>query len=255
VIAARVAAGSVPRALYWDTADPYHYVRLRRLPGHDLLIVGGEDHKTGQAHDGDERLARLEAWAAQHFPELERIEFRWSGQVMEPVDGVAFIGRNAGDADNVYVATGDSGMGMTHGTIAGILLPDLIAGRESPWAALYDPSRKALRAPLEYAKENLNVAAQYAKDYLGAGEIASPDDLAAGEGGVLRRGFAKLAVFRDEQGSVHECSAVCPHLGCIVQFNAVEKTWDCPCHGSRFDSHGRVLVGPASRDLEPEVSG
>jgi Rieske Fe-S protein len=262
VIAARVAAGSVPRALYWDTADPYHYVRLRRLPGHDLLIVGGEDHKTGQAHDGDERLARLEAWAAQHFPELERIEFRWSGQVMEPVDGVAFIGRNAGDADNVYVATGDSGMGMTHGTIAGILLPDLIAGRESPWAALYDPSRKALRAPLEYAKENLNVAAQYAKDYLGAGEIASPDDLAAGEGGVLRRGFAKLAVFRDEQGSVHECSAVCPHLGCIVQFNAVEKTWDCPCHGSRFDGHGRVIVGPASRDLEPasgpqepEVSG
>jgi Rieske Fe-S protein len=255
VIAARVAEGDVPRALYWDTEDPYHYVRLRGCRGYDLLIVGGEDHKSGQAQDGDARFSRLAAWTREHFPAAGRIEFQWAGQVMEPVDCVAFIGRNPGDSDNVYIVTGDSGMGMTHGAIAGILLPDLIAGRQSPWQSLYDPSRKALRAPLEYTKENLNVAAQYVEDYLSPGDISSPDDLAPGEGGLLRRGVTKVAMYRDERGTLHECSAVCPHLGCIVSFNAVEKTWDCPCHGSRFDGSGRVIVGPANRDLEPVMDG
>jgi len=188
----------------------------------------------------------------EHFPTAaEAAAFRWSGQVMEPMDGIAFIGRNPGDADNVYIATGDSGMGMTHGTIAGILLTELIAGRASPWATLYDPSRKMLRAPIEYAKENLNVAAQYVEDYLGAGDVGSPDALAPGQGAVLRRGLTKIAAYRDYDGVLHERSAVCPHLGCIVAFDDVEKTWDCPCHGSRFDRYGRVIVGPANRDLAP----
>ena len=150
VVGARIPRGSVTRALYWDTLDPYHYVRLQSAPdgrgGHDLLIVGGEDHKSGQADDGAERYARLEAWARERFPMIERVEFHWSGQVMEPVDGVAFIGRNPGDPRNVYLATGDSGMGMTHGTIAGILITDLLTGRECAWAPLYDPSRKTLRS-------------------------------------------------------------------------------------------------------------
>jgi Rieske Fe-S protein len=168
---------------------------------------------------------------------------------MEPIDGVAFIGRNPGDANNVYVATGDSGMGMTHGTIAGMLLADLIVGRTSPWAQLYDPARKMVRAPIEYAKENLNVAAQYFEDYLGGGDVDSVDELAPGEGAVLRRGLAKIAAYRDYDGLLHERSAACPHLGCIVTFDSVEKTWDCPCHGSRFDPYGRVIVGPANRNL------
>ncbi len=253
VVAARVQRDSVAKALYWDTADPYHYVRLHDDGEQQLLIVGGEDHKSGQEHDGNERFARLERWMRERFPMAGAVTLRWSGQVMEPVDGIAFIGRNPGGPSNVYVATGDSGMGMTHGTIAGILLTELIVGRNAPWARLYDPARKMLRAPIEYAKENLNVAAQYFEDYLGRGDVDAPEKLAPGQGAVLRRGLAKIAAYRDYDGKLHEHSAVCPHLGCIVQFDDVEKTWDCPCHGSRFDRYGRVIVGPANRDLAPSA--
>lgn len=255
VIGARIPRGSVPRALYWDTADPYHYVRAQRVSGtsgdeHEILLVGGEDHKSGQADDGDRRHSRLEAWARERFPTIERIEYRWSGQVMEPADGVAFIGRNPGDPRNVFVATGDSGMGMTHGTIAGILITDLIMGRECPWVPLYEPSRKTAGAFLEFAKETANVAAQYVEDYLTAGDVGAPEEIAQGEGAVIRRGITKLAVYRDERGALHERSAVCPHLGCVVSWNSLEKTWDCPCHGSKFDRYGRVINGPANSDLE-----
>ncbi|MGQ0751229.1 MAG: FAD-dependent oxidoreductase [Betaproteobacteria bacterium] len=252
VVGARVPRGSVTRALYWDTLDPYHYVRLgpSTSSGHDMLIVGGEDHKTGQADDGAQRFSRLEAWARERFPMIVEVECHWSGQVMEPVDGVAFIGRNPGDSPNVYVATSDSGMGMTHGTIAGMLITDLIMAREAPWAQLYDPSRKMLRTLTEYARQNLNVVAQYAVDYAGAGDVDSADEIAPGEGAVLRRGLKKIAVYRCEQGMQRELSAVCPHLGCIVSWNSTEKTWDCPCHGSRFDKDGRVINGPANSDLE-----
>ena len=252
VVALRSPATGGARALYWDTEDPYHYARLQPhvRDGYELLIVGGEDHKSGQARDGAERLARLERWARDYFPLAEDVELRWSGQVMEPVDGVAFIGRNPGD-DHVYVVTGDSGQGMTHGTIGGLLLTDLILGRPSPWEKLYDPSRKMFREALEYVKENANVAAQYLKDYAGAGEAGSADEIAPGQGAVLRRGLKMIAVFRDDDGTLHERSAVCPHLGCIVSFDAVERTWDCPCHGSRFDDRGRFILGPANRDLAP----
>ncbi|MDQ3009652.1 MAG: FAD-dependent oxidoreductase [Acidobacteriota bacterium] len=253
VIGARVPRGSVTRALYWDTLDPYHYVRLQSISNeggdYDLLIVGGEDHKSGQEDDGDQRHSRLEAWAQERFPMIEGIEFRWSGQVLETVDGVAFIGRNPGDSQNVYIATGDSGMGMTHGTIAGILITDLIMGRECSWAPLYDPSRKTLRTLVEFAKENLNVAAQFVGDYLTGGDVGSAKEIAPGEGAIIRRGLAKVAVYCDQQGTLHERSAVCPHLGCIVSWNSLEKTWDCPCHGSRFDQYGQVITGPANSDL------
>lgn len=255
VIGARIPRGSVTKALYWDTADPYHYVRVQGVSSkdddhYDVLIVGGEDHKSGQADEGSQRHAQLEAWARERFPMMERIEYRWSGQVMESADGIAFIGRNPGDPRNVFIATGDSGMGMTHGTIAGILITDLILGRECPWAPLYDPSRKTLRAFLKYAGENINVAAQYVEGYLTGGDVDSSEEIAQGEGAVLRRGIAKLAVYRDEQGTLHERSAVCPHLGCIVRWNSLEKTWDCPCHGSRFDRYGQVINGPANSHLE-----
>jgi glycine/D-amino acid oxidase-like deaminating enzyme/nitrite reductase/ring-hydroxylating ferredoxin subunit len=254
VIGARIPRDSVTRALYWDTAEPYHYVRLQKFPDgigeYDLLIIGGEDHKTGQADDGAERYERLEKWAGNIFPMIETIEFRWSGQVMEPVDSVAFIGRNPGNSRNVYIATGDSGMGITHGTIAGILLTDLIKGRDNPWVSLYDPSRKPLRTLDTYAQENLNAAATYAGDLLPGGETDAAEGLIPTEGAVVQRGLKKIAVYRDEQGTLHERSAVCPHLGCIVRWNNPEKTWDCPCHGSRFDRYGNVVTGPAVSDLE-----
>jgi glycine/D-amino acid oxidase-like deaminating enzyme/nitrite reductase/ring-hydroxylating ferredoxin subunit len=238
------ATGRIPPALYWDTADPYHYVRLAE----DVLIVGGEDHKTGQADDGAERLARLESWTRERFP-VGPVEFGWSGQVMEPVDGLGYIGRNPGDKGNVFVATGDSGHGMTHGTIAGMLITDLIMGRANAWEQLYDPARKSLKAASEYARENLNVAKQYT-DHVTPGEVRSEDEIQPGGGAVVRHGLHKFAVYRDEQGTLHRTSAVCTHLGCIVQWNSLEGSWDCPCHGSRFGTDGSVLNGPALAGLE-----
>ena len=253
VIGARIPSSSVPPGLYWDMDDPYHYVRVHTIATgeegpHDILIVGGEDHKSGQADDTERRHGRLERWARKRFPMIEGVEFRWAGQVLESVDGLAFIGRNPGLEDNVYIATGDSGMGMTHGTIAGMLISDLIAGRANPWQSLYDPSRKPLRAAGKYLKENANVARQYL-DWVVPGEAITRDDVEPGEGAIIRDGLKKVAVYRDARGTLHEFSAVCPHLGCIVQWNPTERTWDCPCHGSRFDKRGEVINGPANKDL------
>ena len=250
VIGAKILRSSVPKGLYWDTPDPYHYVRLEPATvDFDYLIVGGEDHKTGQEDDAPKRYAALEKWTRERFP-ITSVEYRWSGQVMEPIDYLAFIGRNPNDADNVYIATGDSGHGMTHGTIAGMLLSDLILGRENPWSSLYDPARVTLRAAKEFTRENLNVAAQYA-DWVTPGEVKNEEEVARGCGALLREGAAKIAVFRDESGGLHRRSAVCPHLGCVVAWNGGEKTWDCPCHGSRFDAYGKVVNGPAISNLEP----
>jgi Rieske Fe-S protein len=266
VIGARVPRGSVTKALYWDTGAvsegsrlAYHYVRLLDTPrkgdgkGHteyQLLIVGGEDHRSGQASDQIARQGRLEAWARDRFPMMEKVEFVWGGQVMETIDGLGFIGRNPLDRDNVFIATGDSGMGMTHGTLAGLVLTDLITGRTNPWADLYDPSRKTLKAAGIYAKETLNTVAQYA-DWLTGGDVGSTDEIPLDSGGLVRRGFTKVAVYRDDKGELHEMSATCPHLGCIVHWNQAEKSWDCPCHGSRFTAKGDVINGPANTSLAP----
>ena len=255
VVGLRVPAGSVERALYWDYDEPYHYVRLQRPRGaaHEVLIVGGEDHHTGQKDDGEERWARLEGWTRQRWPMAQEVEFRWSGQVMEPVDGLAYIGRNPLDADNVYIATGDSGNGMTHGTIAGMLLADLIQGRGNPWAGLYDPARMTPRATAEWIVEATHSSAPYAK-WLTPGEVSSVDEIRPGEGALLRRGLTKVAVYRDPSGALVERSAVCKHLGCFVEWNSTEKSWDCPCHGSRFTADGRMVNGPAPEDLSPAES-
>ncbi len=248
-IALRVRAGLVPRGLYWDTADPYHYVRVHPVEGGELLIVGGEDHKTGQADDGARRVAELEAWARARFPGAGPVAHRWSGMVLESIDGLALIGRAHGE-EHVYIATGDSGMGMTHGTIAGMLIRDLQLGVATSWQAVFDPGRAPIRAAGEALRENLNVAAQYA-EWIGPGEVKSVDEIPPGGGAVIRRGVSKLAVHRDEAGRLHACSAACPHLLGPVAWNTLESTWDCTCHGSRFDAYGRVINGPANRDLTP----
>lgn len=257
VVGLRVPRGAVEKALYWDFADPYHYVRLQALPDeqnadYDVLIVGGEDHKTGQADDAERRYENLEKWARERFPQAGEVEFQWSGQVMEPIDGVAFIGRNPLDADNIFIATGDSGQGTSHGTIAGMMIRDMIFGTANEdWVKLYDPSRKTVsaRSIKEFVVENLDVAAQYA-DLITGGEIDSIDEIAAGEGAIMRDGLKKTAVYKDESGAVRKLSAYCTHLGCVVSWNSGEKTWDCPCHGSRFAADGEVIEGPAQTDLE-----
>jgi glycine/D-amino acid oxidase-like deaminating enzyme/nitrite reductase/ring-hydroxylating ferredoxin subunit len=250
VVAARVPRGSVEKALFWDTLDPYHYVRLKDPDG-EVLIVGGEDHKTGQADDSETRFARLELWMRERFPMAREVQHRWTGQVMEPADYLAYIGRDPGHGqENVYVATGDSGMGMTHGTIAGILITDLIHGADVPWAQLYDPSRLTLKAAKDLVRENANVAWQYT-DWLKPGQVDSVEAVPEGGGAVMRRGIHKIAVYRDAAGTVHQMSARCTHLGCIVRWNHADHTWDCPCHGSRFDALGHVVSGPAVKSLEP----
>jgi glycine/D-amino acid oxidase-like deaminating enzyme/nitrite reductase/ring-hydroxylating ferredoxin subunit len=258
VIGAVLPPRALPRALYWDTEDPYHYMRVHTVPARaaggagdepvDILIVGGEDHKLGQADDAEARWERLEAWTRVRVPSLGRIAFRWSGEVMEPVDRIGLIGRNPNDHDNVFIATGDTGMGMTHGTIAGMLLTDLIVGRANPWEELYDPSRVRPRAVSTFIHEAANMTAQYV-DWLTPGDVAAVEAITPGTGAVMRQGLAKVAVYRDDRGTLHARSAVCPHLGCIVDWNHAERTWDCPCHGSRFDCHGRVINGPANTDL------
>lgn len=255
VIALRVPKGSITPGLYWDTEDPFHYIRLSNLDGADgpdeFLIVGGEDHKTGQADDADQRHSRLEAWARERFPSAGEVVHRWSGEVMETMDGLAFIGRMRKES-RVSIVTGDCGNGMTHSTIAGILITDLVHGRENEWSALYDPMRVNLNlhSASEYLRENLNTAAQYT-DWLTKGNLSDTDALQPGTGAVMRKGLKKVAVYRDPQGHLHERSATCPHLGCLVAWNGAEHTWDCPCHGSRFEATGRVIHGPATSDLKP----
>jgi glycine/D-amino acid oxidase-like deaminating enzyme/nitrite reductase/ring-hydroxylating ferredoxin subunit len=255
VIGLTAAKGEIREALFWDTGDPYHYVRLAPDPKDDereILIVGGEDHKTGQAKDSEDRFRRLEAWARERFPMAGGVAYRWSGQVMEPVDLMGFIGPNPLDDENIYIATGDSGNGITNGTIAGILLTDLIQGRENPWESLYDPGRVTISSAGTFAKENLNVAAQYT-DLVTGGEVASIDEIPNESGAIIRDGLSKLAVYRDASGRIHKLSAVCTHLGCIVAWNPGESSWDCPCHGSRFDKFGKVFQGPANSDLSPST--
>jgi Rieske Fe-S protein len=218
----------------------------------DVLMVGGEDHKSGQASDFETRLNKLERWTRDRFPFVGKMTDLWSGQVMEPVDGVGYIGKNPGN-ENIYVATGFSGNGMTHGTIAGMLITDLIAGRENPWAKLYAPNRKTLQPQVvaDYTVENANVAAQF-RDYVTGGDEPSADKIKNGEGAILREGAKKIAAYRDDKGALHKFSPVCPHLGCVVRWDGFEKTWNCPCHGSRFDALGHVLNGPAICDLESQ---
>jgi nitrite reductase/ring-hydroxylating ferredoxin subunit len=246
-IAARIPTGSVPDALYWEDADPYLYIRLQQAATHDWLIIGGEDYKTGQKEDDAQRLDRLEQWARTRFPMVEAVDYRWSGQVLEPADGLAFIGPNPDGAENIYLITGDSGHGMTHGTIGGMLLTDLILGRQNIWADLYNPRRVSLRSVGELARENLNVAAQYTA-WLLPGDAPADEPVPPGGGRVVRRGTHMVAVYCDAEGVLHERSAVCTHMKCIVNWNDLEQSWDCPCHGSRFDPYGKVLNGPA---LEP----
>jgi nitrite reductase/ring-hydroxylating ferredoxin subunit len=256
IVGVGVPSTLLGRALFWDTQDPYHYLRW---VGSDLLLVGGEDHRVGQDAQPMKRWLKLEEWVRSRIPSVGEVRTCWSGQILEPADGLAFIGRNPGLHRGSYVVTGDSGNGMTHGALAGILISDLILGRKNEWEQLYDPARKptSLAAIGEYLRENGKVAKSYA-DWLKPAQ-SEDTQVAPGTGEVLQRGLHKLAVYVDKAGVRHECSAVCPHLGAVVQWNAAERSWDCPAHGSRFDPCGKLLMGPAQRGLrahgEPAPTG
>ena len=252
-VAAEMPLGALEEPLLlWDTTEPYHYVRLAPpAPGatSGLILIGGEDHKVGHAADASERWARLEAWARARFPMMGAITHRWSGQVQESVDGLAFIGRHPTEEQEVFVITGDSGSGMTHGTLGGMLVADQILGRRNDWGAVYDPARVPVTSAFEFAAANLDAAAQYLRYYSGSGDAVSADEVPPGCGAVIHRGLAPMAVSRAEDGTLTERSAICPHLGGVVCWNQAERTWDCPVHGSRFTPSGEVVSGPANDAL------
>jgi Rieske Fe-S protein len=234
----------------WDTADPYHYVRIQEQNENDILIVGGEDHRTGQADDGLVRFERLLSWSRKHLPIDQEIVDRWSGQVLETPDGLGFIGRFSDDEPNVYMITGDSGMGMTHGTLGAMLVSDMILGKSNPWTEVYDPTRKSTFPLVETVPDIIDSTLLYA-DWLKGSEVSSVTEIARGDGAVMRDGVSKIADHRDEDGVLHKRSAICKHLGCVVRFNRTERTWDCPCHGSRYNTDGHVINGPANSSLDP----
>ena len=211
------------------------------------MIIGGEDHKSGEADDGVQRFASLERWARNGLPKLREVTHRWSGQVLEPVDFVSFIGQSPGE-EHVFLVSGDSGQGITNGLVAGILIADLITIGASPWEQVYSPSRKIQKNISEFISENITPLKNFA-EYLTAGEIASVERLRPGEGRLVRSGLKKIAACRDQNGTLRLHSASCTHLGCVVHWNSLEQCWDCPCHGSQFAPDGTALNGPAVSPL------
>ncbi len=250
VIGVNIPKDSVPHALYWDDEDPYHYVRLYKQQKNDVLLVGGEDHKTGQDENTEERFNNLIKWTVYKFTMAENVVYKWSGQVMEPLDGLSFIGKDPENSEHVYIATGDSGMGVTHGTFSAIILNDMINGKENRWAEIYNPKRITLKAAPEFVKEGFNTAVQYI-DIITPPQVSSLDEIATDTGAIMNTGPQKIAVYKDTDGQIYKFSALCPHLKCVVEWNNTEKTWDCPCHGSRFDAKGNVINGPAISNLKP----
>ena len=248
VMTARVPKGSVDDVLIWDTEDPYHYVRLEPRQKDDLLIFGGEDHKSATVDDADARLGRLEGWARQRFPRMGAIEDSWSGQIYEPVDYLPFIGRSPGHK-RVFIVTGDSGEGLTTGVAASLILPDLIEGKKNAWAKVYSPTRKVTKPSpiISYVKE-LTSAAKHLVGKIAGGE--SLDSVPRGKGAIVKVKGKEHAAYRDRQGELHLMKAACTHVGCTVQWNSFEECWDCPCHGSQFAPTGEVLQCPAVSPLK-----
>ncbi len=246
-MAFEIAKGSVEDALYWDTLDAYHYVRLRPGDERDWLIVGGEDHKTGEADDAPARFDNLERWTKQRFGQVGAVTHTWSGQVLEPVDFAGYVGRDP-DNDHIYFVTGDSGQGITNGVVAGLLIPALFDGGDHPWRALYDPARVSLKATGTFLSEN-STAVKSLVEHLGGPLLDTEESLQPGQGGLVRDGVNVIAVYRDEAGTPHRVSSKCSHVWCTVHFNSFERCWDCPCHGSHFDIDGNALNAPATAPL------
>lgn len=245
VIGINIPKNAVPNALYWDNEDPYHYVRVASKDAkEDILIIGGEDHRVGGGINVN-AYKKLQEWAKKYFPvEFKNISYQWSGQILEPIDYIAYIGKNPKNP-YIYMATGDSGNGLTHGTIAGLLIADDILQKFNPYAAIYQLKRMPFRA-IKNMLLNLFSSMRAYFSYLNFGSRKMPKK---SEGKIVQCGFKKIAVYKDDGGTLHCVSAVCTHLKGMLEWNPVEKSWDCPAHGSRFDTEGNILNGPAMQPL------
>jgi glycine/D-amino acid oxidase-like deaminating enzyme/nitrite reductase/ring-hydroxylating ferredoxin subunit len=262
VIGALIKKDSVKKALWWDTGDmsinadipPYHYIRVQKLDKeYDLIICGGEDHPVGiedrKEISGEDRYGLLEFWLRKHF-DIEDVIYQWSGQIMEPMDCLGYIGRNPNDKENVFIVTGDSGNGLTHSTIAGILITDMINGKKNEWEKIYDPSRfKIMKAGRTFFKELVGGLLHYYKQKPKDAKTVEISEIKPKEGKIIDIDGEKFGAYRDPKGLLHVVKAECTHLKCIIKWNSDEETWDCPCHGSRFTMEGKVIHGPANDDL------
>ena len=243
--------GEAPAGMFISADGPTRSIRSHPLEGGELLIVGGEGHKVGQGGDTRERYERLEAFAREHF-DVSSVDYRWSSQDNMTADGVPYVGALTPVSKKVLYATGFAKWGLTNGAAAALMLADRLLGRENPWAKTFDANRlKPLAQVKDLVSENVNVAMRFFGDRIRTPELRGLDELAAGEGAIVGHGGKKLAAYRHEDGRVSAVSPVCTHLWCQVNWNAAERSWDCPCHGSRFDTEGRVLQGPAVEGLEP----
>lgn len=248
-IGASLPSGSMPEVLWWDTADPYHYLRIDRHEDGDILVFGGEDHKTGQEKETEAIYASLERKLRDFAPDA-KVEYHWSGQVVETADGLPYIGEVG---DGQILATGFGGNGFTFGTIAAVMTHDIVLGIKNPWTDLFDPNRKKLSSAWDYLAENKDYPLYLIKGGLQRAEEGGVNSLAAGEGKILKVDNKKTAAHKDKKGKVTLLSPICPHLGCSVAWNEAEQTWDCPCHGSRFTCTGELMAGPAEKGLERHV--
>jgi glycine/D-amino acid oxidase-like deaminating enzyme/nitrite reductase/ring-hydroxylating ferredoxin subunit len=246
VLGARIPPGGLAAGLYSDTSDPYHYLRISDGPGGRYAIFGGADHKTGQSDDPDACYRAIERALHRVLPEAT-IDRRWSGQVIESADGLPFIGLTA---ERQFIATGYAGNGLTFGTLAGMMARDAVLDERNPWQEILDPGRKSIGGLGTLVRENLDYPYHLIVDRLREDRTAGPESVAAGDGKVIRRGGRHVACHRTAQGELMMLDAVCSHMGCLVRFNKAEETWDCPCHGSRFATDGKVIGGPAEEPLE-----
>ncbi len=250
-IAVELEDEKYPDNLAYDLYDPYRYYRTQTVQGKKYLVAGGEDHKTAHEENTEAPFLRLEAYVKQYF-KVKDIAFRWSSQYFEPTDGLPYIGHVPGHAKgNVYVATGFSGNGITYGNVAAILLTDMLTGKESAYEDLFAPGRiKPVAGFTEFVKENTDVVKEFVKGLFTKEKIETVSSLAHGEGKVVDYEGEKIALYKDEAGGLHAVNPTCPHLKCSVNWNVAEKSWDCPCHGARYDYDGKLITGPAAHDLK-----
>lgn len=249
VLGVKLSNDNYPTDLTYDAKDPYHYYRTQEVNGQPYMIVGGDDHKTGHCNP-EESFNSLENYVLKYYPDAS-IEFKWSAQYYVPADGLPYIGKLPGFDDDVFVATGFSGNGITLGSISGRILRDLVLGQQNTYADLFAPSRiKPVAGFTEFVKENADVVYRFVADRLSAKDITSLNEIPLGGGAVVEYNDEKLAIHKDSSGQIHALSPVCTHAQCIVNWNNSEKSWDCPCHGARYDINGEVLTGPANRALQ-----
>lgn len=252
VLGLKLKDGNYPDGLAYDMQEPYHYFRTHVIEGQPYLIVGGEDHKTGH-DDPKEAFQRLKDYADQYYA-VESVAYQWSAQYYVPVDGLPYIGQLPGADEGTYVATGFNGNGMMFGTLSAKIISDLVLGNQNEYASLFSPSRmKPVAGFTEFVKENVDVAWHFIADRFSSTHLQTLTDLKSGEGRLVDFEGKKLAIYKDESGKVTALNPTCTHAGCTVQFNAAEQSWDCPCHGGRFDVSGKVLTGPPTIDLKTVI--